>query len=480
MNNSKNSQHLKKDLEIIDLFTIGFGAIIGVGWVITIGKWIDSAGGAIPAILAFISASFILIPISKAYGELASSMPEAGGPIAYSRIALGKFWSFIGGWYLALAYIMMCPWEIIAIGQLLETLFPSFKNFPIYEIQGSVVYLPTLILSLIIGFVVMYINFRGVDLVVKFQKRFIGILLGIVVIALCVSLMKGNLSNLLPVVAKTEGNKEGSLLKGFLSVLAITPFFFSGFDTIPQAAEELKESVSKKKIGKVLSISVISASVFYALIILAVTLVLPWKDIISMELPAAEVYTKGLDMNFLTRLIIIGAFCGTLTCLNSFFISSAKVLLSLSKSNMIPNYFGKLHSKFQTPVVANLFIGVIVIVGAFLGKGMIKPLVNVCSFGFLFVWFQVAIDAKIIRIKYPKLHRPYKVKSSTLSVAVFLSIIMLLLLLIPGSPASLELIEVIIIIIWLILGLILYLYMNYMTKDSHEDEEKMCNNKYDI
>ena len=41
---------LGKKLSLYDFFVIGFGAIIGVGWVISIGTWIDMGGGPLTVI----------------------------------------------------------------------------------------------------------------------------------------------------------------------------------------------------------------------------------------------------------------------------------------------------------------------------------------------------------------------------------------------------------------------------------------------
>ena len=48
----------------------------------------------------------------------------------------------------------------------------------------------------------------------------------------------------------------------------MTPFYFIGFDVIPQAAEEI--SVSLQKIGRILILSIVLAVLFYALIIFGV------------------------------------------------------------------------------------------------------------------------------------------------------------------------------------------------------------------
>lgn len=42
---STATQGLSKQLKAFDLFTIGFGAIIGVGWILVIGDWVNQGGG---------------------------------------------------------------------------------------------------------------------------------------------------------------------------------------------------------------------------------------------------------------------------------------------------------------------------------------------------------------------------------------------------------------------------------------------------
>ena len=129
-----SSESLSRRLGAFDLFTIGFGAIIGVGWIIVIGDWINLGGGPYATALAFLVGALLLLPIALVFGELTSAVPVAGGAIVYAQMAFGKRVSFLTGWFLTLSYIMMCPWEIIAIGQLTETLFPAMKVLPLYTV----------------------------------------------------------------------------------------------------------------------------------------------------------------------------------------------------------------------------------------------------------------------------------------------------------------------------------------------------------
>lgn len=47
------SDSQKHSLSLWNFFTIGFGAIIGTGWIFLVGEWLVISGGPLPAMLAF-------------------------------------------------------------------------------------------------------------------------------------------------------------------------------------------------------------------------------------------------------------------------------------------------------------------------------------------------------------------------------------------------------------------------------------------
>lgn len=452
---------LKRTLGIFDLFTIGFGAIIGVGWAIAVGEWFNKGGGPIPTALAFSVAPLALIPVVKSYGELTAAMPVAGGAIVYVEKGCNRKMSYHTGWFLALAYIMLCPWEVIAIAQLLEVLMPFLKQIPLYSIKGYVVYAPSLAISLIVGGIIVFVNQKGIDSVVKLQKYMVIMILLAVIVGGITSCLNGSFYNVLPITEQTDLNSEGSFLKGFLSVLAITPFFFSGFDTIAQGSEECHSNVQKSRIGWVMSVSIVFAAAFYIAVIFAVSISAPWQELVTLSLPAIQLYKEYFSLNWVTLLIAFAAFCGLVSTLNSFYVAGARVLLALGRSNMIHPAFARINSKTQTPVVANTFVAIITIVGAFLGKGMLLPITNVCSVGFLFAWLMVAVAALRLRKLSPNMERPYKIKKITIIVAIIMSVALLAILIIPGSPGALSWpLEILIVVVWFLLGVIQYKRQN--------------------
>ena len=61
-------------------------------------------------------------------------MPDAGAEIAYTEAVFPRFWSFVAGWLMVLAYAIVCPWEAVAIGNLLARQFPAMNTWPLYEV----------------------------------------------------------------------------------------------------------------------------------------------------------------------------------------------------------------------------------------------------------------------------------------------------------------------------------------------------------
>ena len=70
---------MKKTLSIWNFFTIGFGAIIGTGWVLLVGDWMVIGGGPIAAMIAFAIGAVFLLPIGAVFGELTAAIPISGG-----------------------------------------------------------------------------------------------------------------------------------------------------------------------------------------------------------------------------------------------------------------------------------------------------------------------------------------------------------------------------------------------------------------
>src|SRR5439155_5164927 len=115
---------LARQLRAIDYFTLGWGTMVGVGWLVIMDAWLPR-GGALAAFLGFVIGGALLLPIGWVYGKLVIAMPDAAGEIAYTIAVFSRPISFATGWMMMLAYFIVCPWEAVAVGRIAGYIIPG-------------------------------------------------------------------------------------------------------------------------------------------------------------------------------------------------------------------------------------------------------------------------------------------------------------------------------------------------------------------
>lgn len=460
---------LARALTVMDYFVLGFGCIVGVGWVVLAGDWITMGGGPIPAALGFLLGTLILIPVAWVYGELVPMLPVAGGELSWTYRAFGSSASYWVGWLVALAYVAVCPWEAIAVGRIIDYFFPGLQAYPLYSVLGSTIYLPHLLIGLLLCVLLTAANYYGVKTAANIQKYLTFILFGAGLIAILGGFISGHPQNLMPLFDKPGS----SMLAGILTVFAMAPFFLAGFDTIPQAAEEGSERINYTNLGKVVAGVVMCAGLFYVLVILAVGWVAPWHETVKESFPTATVFAKILRHPVLADIVVLGALCGLLTTWNALILASARVLFALGRGRLLFPQLGAIHPRYRTPHVAVLVVGVISFIGPFIGKKGLIPIADVASVGFVVAWLASSLSALRLRMTAPQLERPFAMPGGTFTawVAVIVSAIWLGVILVPGSPGALVWpVEYGTFLIYILIGLVLYLLLKALRESISEEE----------
>ncbi len=110
--------------------------MVGVGWVVLMDDWL-SRGGPGGAALGFLIGGILLLPVAATYGRMVREVPDAGGEIAYTEGVFPPAAGFAAAWTMVLAYAIVCPWEAVAVGNLLARVFPVFQAMPLYTVAGQ-------------------------------------------------------------------------------------------------------------------------------------------------------------------------------------------------------------------------------------------------------------------------------------------------------------------------------------------------------
>lgn len=457
---------MQKTLSIWNYFTIGFGAIIGTGWVLLVGDWMIIGGGPIAAMIAFFIGALFLLPIGAVFGELTAAIPISGGIVEYVDRTFGKNVSYITGWFLALGNGILCPWEAIAISTLVSDMFgdmlPFLRSVKLYTIMGADVYLFPTIIALGFACYVIFLNFKGASSAAKLQAFLTKALLGGMLLAMAISFAKGGPHNILPAFGQVDGagssTSATNMFAGIVSVLVMTPFFYAGFDTIPQQAEEAAEGLDWNKFGKVISMALLAAGGFYMICIYSFGTIIPWSDFVKSSVPALACL-RDINM-FLYVIMLVIATLGPMGPMNSFYGATSRIMLAMGRKGQLPEKFAEIDPKSGAPKMANILLACLTIVGPFLGKKMLVPLTNVSALAFIFSCTMVSFACLRMRTTEPDLPRPYKVPGGKLGIgaACLAGSIIIALMVIPMSPAALKPVEWLIVAGWLVVGLILKMF----------------------
>lgn len=428
---------LKRAIGGWGFFALAFGSMIGVGWITALGGWFARAG-PVGAMAAFAAGGALMLVIGLCYAEVTPMLPVSGGEVAFAYKAHGVGWAFVVGWSLAFGYLSVSAFEAISVGLVLSYLVPGIDAWPLYDVAGSTVYASHLLLALLFTGFITAINYFGVAIASAVQVALTGLFLLVALAFVAAGIGGGEAANLEPYFGDPALGAAG--LAGALSVFVTVPFWYVGFDTIPQAAEERRESTSLRGLGTVVVLAIAGSTLFYLAVILAAGMAGPWRGIVGEPLPTAAAFESAFESDLPVRLVLVAGLIGLLTSWNGFFLAGSRVLFSLGRGHVIHSSFGRTHPRFGTPATAVLASGFVTFLAAALGRGALVAFVDVGSLCIALAFLGVALSLLRLRARFPALERPYRAPGGALfpRVAAAGSVFILCVMLVPGSPGALS------------------------------------------
>lgn len=450
---------LDKSLSPAAIWAVALGSIIGWGCFIQGANWTERAGGPLPLVLGFLAGGVLMTVIGLSYSYMIAKFPVAGGEFAYAYKGYGRTASYVCGWMLSLGYLSIVALNATALPVLASYVFPGvFSQGYLYTIAGYDVYAGEVALSCFFIILFGIMNYRGTKSVGKLQFAMVLILCAAVLISFGGVVATGNfdVANLTP--AYGEGN---TLLGGFISIVALAPFLFIGFDCIPQAAEEYDFPPSKAKL--LITSALVSGAIIYALMALATDAVIPWTEVTSQVDANGDLikwHTGAMldtAMGKAGVLFVATAVCmGIFTGMNGFYMSSSRLLFGMARANMLPKTFGKIHPKFNTPSSCIVFVMAVTCICPFFGREVITWVVDMCSVGTAFGYFFTCACAYVLVKHYGEPTDANKISPAVGFLGCVISVGILLLLIIPGSPGYMSVQSFVALGVWIILGVIFY------------------------
>ena len=425
--NPNSEAKFAKVLSRREVLTLSFGAMIGWSWVLLTGDWLQRAG-TFGALLAFAVGGIAILAISLTYAELVAALPKAGGEHVYTERALGRTLSFVCTWSLVMGYVAVPVYESSALATGLEYLFPDSKSGLLWSVAGSKVYSSFASIGIFGSVLMTWINIRGIKTAAIVQSS-----ITVMFFLVGLGFFAGGLGN-------AEFSELEPLwvdgIKGSLGVLIMVPALMVGFDVIPQSAEEI--NLKPSSIGRVLVVSVLLAVLWYALITLSVAFAMGPESLLVTKMATADANALVWDSAWAGNLMVVAGIGGILTSWNAFVIGGSRVIYALAESRLLPEFFARLHPRYQTPYAAILLIGGLSCISPFFGRNLLVWLLDASSFAIVIAYGMVAWAFVRLRRQEPDLPRPFRVPCGLVVgyAALGLSIALGLLYL-PWSPSAL-------------------------------------------
>lgn len=378
---------LKKELGLLASFSMGF-ADVGADIFLALGLIAAYAHGLMP--LAILAASVVYITSGLAYAELAAAIPVAGGSSSFGKRAFGMWAGFIAGWGLLLDYTIDIALFAFASAGYLSFFLPHLV--PIIPLAAA-----------LLIFVLMVVNLLGIR-----ESSAVNSVLTVIVVLILLALLyvgfagswsaEKFLSGLTPVGADPGW-------ESFLYSITLAMVTFVGIESISQGAEETKQP---EKIIPRATLMAIVVVVFFALVLSTMALgIVDWKALeANMNNPLIPV-VKALP--FASIIVPVVALAGFLVCFvsaNTGIIGVSRVAYSMSQNGMLSRRFNWVHPKFRTPWLTTVAFSIIAMLLALVGNMIF--LGELYAFGALTAYTVTNFSLVSLRIKEPRLHRPFK------------------------------------------------------------------------
>ncbi len=470
---------LNRHLSPLHVWALAFGCIIGWGAFMMPGTTFLPTAGTLGTTLAMFIGALVMVAISFSYSYMVSRHPMAGGEFVFARACFGRHHAFVCGWFLALAYLANVPMNCTALGLMTRKLFFGVFQFGrLYQVAGYDIWAGEILLSLTVLSVITFLSVKGVRKSGIFQMIMaFGLATAFLIIVVsAVFSPVTSWSNLAPFwgpEASGTSLSSSQIWRGVLAIVAVAPWAYVGFETIPQAVEEFNFSI--RKVNGIMIGAIAFGCAVYSCNNLVTAAASPdWQDFIARHDWAVGAAVEALMGK--PGLVVLGVAisCAILTGILGFLTATSRLLMSMAREGYIPGFFGVVNSRWRTPARAIVFCFALSAVGPFFGRTALGWFVDMSAVGAA-AGFAYACASALKTASYHAARRgrlaedgsPHHAGGKTAnggSVAIkilsalglVLSLCFVVLLLVPGLPGCLNGPGYAMLGVWTAMGIIFY------------------------
>ena len=492
---SSHGHHgLVRTLNAWDLVNLGIGCIIGTGIFVLTG--IAAANYAGPGVFfSFILAGMACALAAFVYSEFASLIPLSGSAYTYIYLTLGEMAAWLIGWTLLLEYLVSV--SVVAIGW--SAYFNNMlTNFGLSipkiltaspgttDVPGALINLPAAVITLALTLLAI----AGIKNSTTFNNIIVSIKVFVVLFFIAFGIFHINPQNWHPFVPERISTPSGHAIdilhlpfndlimrlfqgtlhvqqadviyhygwQGVLTAAGIVFFAYIGFDAVSTVAEETKNPQRDLPIG-ILG-SLVICTILYLVVSLILTGLIP-VTIDGKPNPALTGHDAGaalsiaftaLGHKWAAVIVSFGALCGMTSIILVMIVAQARILFSMARDGLLPQFFSSIHPKYRTPFFSTLITGILsALIAAFTP---ILTVAELTSIGTLAAFVFVCLAVLILRITQPELKAKFRCPGMPYTAIAGIVINFLLM---TGLPTA----TWVRFVIWMFIGFVIYFFYGY-------------------
>jgi basic amino acid/polyamine antiporter, APA family len=446
------------------LTAMGIGAVIGAGIFVITGEVAKTVAG--PALMvSYVVAGITCLLAALCYAEFAAMSPVAGSAYAYAYTTLGEVFAWIIGWDLILEYAVGAATVATGWSNYFQRILADFgfalpkaiAAAPIaYENgsfgpSGSIINLPAVVIVAILSAIL----FKGIKESARVNAVMVAVKVGAVLFVILVGMFYVKMAHWSPFAPfgwtgisvlghpVTGAHTPDGKPLGMIAGAALIFFAYIGFDAVSTQAEEARNPQRDLPIGILGSLLI--CTVLYIAVVAVLTGMVPY-DTLDPKAGVATAF-KDVGLDWAELLISAAGIAGITSVLLVMLLGSARVLMAMARDGLLPPKMASIHSRFKTPWVSTMVVGVCA--GLFAGLLPLGALLELTNIGTLFAFAIVCGAVLVMRRTNPDAPRPFRCPWSPAVPLLGMALCLLLMLSLPAQNWYR-------LFIWMAIGLVIY------------------------
>ncbi len=388
------SMPVKKELTVFDSTCVIVGIIIGAGIYETAPAIAAGMGSPQGLLAIWLLGGLLALAGSICYGELATTWPQQGGDFVYLTRAYGKWAGFLFGWS---QMMIIRPGDIAMMAFIFARYATQIYPFPACGIVYAVA--PIIIMT--------GLNSVGVKQG-KWTQNLLTVIKMVALLAIVVAAMLAPKKTIFSAPTMPT-------LGGFELALILVMFTYGGWNEIGYVAAEIKNP--NRNIIRALLLGVISVTAIYVLVNVAFLSTLGYEAMVDSQAVAVD-SLKTVFPETAARIVSVLICLSCLGAINGLILTGARISYAVGDKYRLFRHLGRWDSDTGTPIRALMLQGLLSCAIVLLAGSFINTILYTAPLVWLF-FLGSGCGLFVLRFKYPKIPRPFRVVGYPVIPAVF-------------------------------------------------------------